>query len=321
MKKLFFAIIALAVATSTFAQSSPLQTIPIGVVVSENPVVVPDQAQASLQNKLFQIVTANGLGASDRASFYLTCRINIVDKQVLGTAPTKVVQTADLTFYVVDAQTNRIHETLTITAKGVGQNDNQSLISALKNVKPQAPEIKSFMSKASNEIISYYEAKINEYVKMAQSYAMSGEFESALYLLASVPEACPSYSKVSDAAIDIYQKMIDNQSHKMLQKAKLIWATGHSYEAAIEAGEYLAEVSVYSSYYDEAEALAKEIKAFVISEHAYEREQQEEALAWERKMELRRTKLEEKAIDAWKSVGVAYGENQPQTIYNVNWLY
>ena len=321
MKKLFFAIIALAVATCAYGQSSPLQTIPIGVIVSENPVVVPAQAQASLQNKLFQIVTNNGLGASDRASFYLTCRINVTDKQVLGTAPTKIVQTADLTFYVVDAQTNRIHETLTITSKGVGQNDNQALISILKNVKPQAPEIKSFMSKASKEIINYYEAKVDESVRMAQSYAKGGQFEAALYLLASIPEACPSYSKVSDAAVVIYQQMIDGESHKMLQKAKLAWATGHSYEAAIEAGEYLAEVSVYSSYYDEAEALAKEIKEFVISERAYDRKQQEEALVWERKMELERNKLEQQSIEAWKSVGVAYGENQPHSNYDINWLY
>lgn len=113
--------------------------------------------------------------------------------------------------------------------------------------------------------------------------------------------------------------MIDAESLKMLQKAKTVWAAGHNYEAAEEAGMYLAEVSPYSSCYAEAEALAAEIKEFVISERAYDREQAEEEIDWLRKMEERRMDLEEKQIDAWRDVGIAYGENQQEMHYDMWW--
>ena len=81
----------------------------------------------------------------------------------------------------------------------------------------------------------------------------------------------------------------------------------------------MAEVSPYSSCYDEVEALVAEIKEFVVAERQYDREQAEEEIDWLRKIAERELDVSERQIDAWRDVGVAYGENQQKQYYRVWW--
>ncbi|MBQ8494095.1 MAG: hypothetical protein IJ464_07480 [Alistipes sp.] len=318
MKKIIMTFMAVATVMCAMAQTS--KPIPIGVYVSSDEAIVPAMAQATLTDKMRQVVTLNGLGADNHAQFFITCSVNLTDKEVITGAPTRIVQHADLTFYIADAGTQRVYETCAMSVRGVGENENKAFASAFKNVKPTSQEFKGFVERASKKIVDYYESQIDNFIKQAQSLAKMGEYESALYILSAVPDVCEGFDKVNDAAIEVYQKMIDGESLKNLQKAKTVWAAGHSYEAAEEAGGYLAEVSPYASCYAEAEALAEEIKEFVIEERAYDREQAEEQIDWWRTMAENEQYLEEKRVDAWREVGVAYGENQQEQHYGMWWM-
>lgn len=333
MKKILSTLLALACVTSLAAQTAPApRAVPIGVYVSDNPEVIPTIAQASLTNKMRQIVTSNGMGADNRASFFITCTVNVTDKEIMSGPPMCIVQNADVTFYIVDAQTDRIMETTTVQTRGVGETDNKAYISAFKAIQPKSSTMKAFVASANNKIIGYYESQIDNIIRQADALAKTGDFEAALYALSAVPDVCEGYDKVNAAAVEVYQKMIDEESIALFRKAKTVWAAGQDYASAAEAGEYLAEISPYSSCYGDAETLAAEIKEFVRSEHAYERAKEEdalarerkledEALAWERKMDTQRNKLRSQEIAAWKEVGVAYGQNQQPVTYNDKWLY
>ena len=318
MKRLLFTIVALAVAVVATAQT-PIKPIPIGVHVSEDTTIVPDYARSLLYDRLNQIVTANGLGTDNNSPFFLTCSINLTDKDIIAGAPMRIVQNVDISFYVADVQTHRLYETCTLSARGVGENENRAFIAAFRNIKSSSPELKRLIATASTEIVAYYDSQIDNYIKQADALAKMGEFEKALYLLSMVPDACEGYGRVNDAAIAVYQKMIDGNSLKMLQKAKSVWAAGHDYAAAEEAGLYLAEVSPYSSCFAQAEALVAEIKEFVISERQYDRKQAEEEIAWLRKIAENEQDIERNRVNAWREVGVAYGNNQPKQTYDMWW--
>lgn len=320
MKKFLVTIVALGSVLCAMAQTNQ-KPIPIGVYVSDSATAVPAMAHSLLEDKLLQIATENGLGADNHASFFLTCSVNLTDKDVISGAPTRIVQNADVSFYVADMQTRRVYESVTISARGVGENENKAFTSLFKSIKPSSPEMKNLIANASKEIVAYYESQIDNYIKQAKALAKLGEFEQALYILSVVPDVCEGYDKINDMAVEVYQKMIDNESLMLLQKAKTLWAAGHNYEAAMEAGNYLAQVSPYSSCFAEAEALAVEIKQFVIAERAYDRAQAEEELAWSRMMAEKEHALKEKEIDAWKEVGVAYGQNQPTQSYEMWWAH
>ena len=70
----------------------------------------------------------------------------------------------------------------------------------------------------------------------------------------------------------------------------------------------------------EGRKCVEEIKEFVIEERAYDREQAEEQIDWWRKMAENEQYLEEQRIDAWREVGVSYGENQPEENYKMWWM-
>lgn len=310
-------IVALTSAVCVMAQTS--KPIPIGVYVSSDNEIVPSMAQTTLNDKMRQIVTRNGMGADNHAQFFITCTVNLTDKEVISGAPARIVQHADLSFYIADAATERIYETYSMSVRGVGENETKAFASAFKAVKPTAPEFSKFVAAGSKKIVSYYESQIDNLIKQSQTIAKNGEYESALYVLSAIPDVCCGYDKVNDAAMDVYQMMIDAESLKLLQQAKAVWAAGHNYEAAQEAGAILAEVSPYSSCYNEVEVLVNEIKEFVIAEHQYDREQAEEEIDWLRKIAERELDVSEKQINAWRDVGVAYGENQQEQHYRVWW--
>ena len=137
-------------------------------------------------------------------------------------------------------------------------------------------------------------------------------YDNALFILSAVPDACPSFNKVNDAAVRVYQIMIDKESLEALQAAKATWASAHTYDSAREAAEYLALVSPYSTCVAEADKLGAEIKEFVVKEHEYDKALQEKLIKMEHDLEKSR-------IKAWRDVGVAYGENQQQTVVYNRW--
>lgn len=329
-------------------QPTPKKSVAIGVFVTDQAELVPPAAASTLSNKMMQIVTANGMGANNSSQFFITSLVHINDKQVVGGAPTRVMLDAEVVFYIVDSATNKVFETTSVAAKGVGANEIKAYTAALKSVQPRSPEMVSFVQRANEKIVAYYESQIDNIIKKSDALAKTAQYEAALFELSAVPDVCERYDRIAAQGVEVYQKMIDESSQQAYAKAKTTWAAGQSYAAASEAAGYLATVSPYASCYPAAEALATEIKQFVASEHAYERKLEEEALARERKLEdetlawLR--KMEEARLQVaptvaatssehpqqepvatqmatdWQEVGEAYGENLKSEGYSMDWF-
>lgn len=318
MRRFILTLVAAATLLSAVAQ--PAKRVPIGVYVPSDNNIVPELAQSTLTNKLRQIVTANGMGADNHSTFFITCSVNLTDKEVIGGAPTKIVQKADVTFYIADAQNQRVYETITVSTRGVGDNENKAFVSAFKGIQPTSADMKAFVGRANEKIIKYYESQIENFIQRSDALAKLGDYDEALFLLSQIPDVCDGYDKVNAAAINVYQKKLDEESIAALQKAKTAWAAGQNYAAAMEAADYLALVSPYASCYADAEKLIANIRNYVNAQRSYDQKQREEAVAWERKMEEQENVLRSQEIDAWRDVGVAFGENQQPITYDVGWL-
>ncbi|MBR1995196.1 MAG: hypothetical protein IJ990_06640, partial [Alistipes sp.] len=149
-------------------------------------------------------------------------------------------------------------------------------------------------------------------ITMAQTLAGAYKYEEALFRLAVYPEACPSYPRIVEVAVEIFKKYRDDQALRNLAQARSIWAAGQDAAAARAAAPYLAEILPDASCYEEAMALLKEIKTRVKEDIDYlraieernNRQSHEQAMA---------------QINSWREVGVAYGTNQKQTIYRDAW--
>lgn len=310
MKKIL--LTALAIVSMVGAMAQNKLSVPMGIYIDEGASCVPEYAQSVLENKMKQIVSVNGVGSSNNSQFFITCFVNDLNKHVLGGAPIKHVLKSEITFYIADAQNQRIYETVTFTSEGIGNSENEAYLNIFKQIDVRSSNITKFVAQANRKILDYYESQINFISAEAESLAKLGQFDAAYYLLSCVPKECENYDVIELTVLNVYQMQIDEASLKALQRAKAAWASGHNPECALEAASHLAEVSYYSSCYCDADALANEIKAFAIEEHFYNREQLEKHFDWMRNHE-------DKKLDAWRDVGVAYGRNQQPTCYRVWW--
>lgn len=300
MKKLAIMMAVIAAA----AASAQKLYFPMGIHVSEDSTRIPTEARAYVENKLTQLTSANGMGAWNASPQFISVSVMPSVKEVLGTAPAKVVTKFETTLYCADATTGHIYATATLNLNGVGENEQKAFISAFRSLTPANAQVKSFLTQASVNVIAHYEQLSESLITVALKESQAGKYELALYHLACIPEACSTYPKVLKTAVNIYGEYLDEMNYKTLQKAKALWAASQNEEGAIAVAELLAEIPHNSKYSKQADALLQQVSKYIKGERD-----------WEKKRVLAEERLQEKTVDAWRQIGVAYGNHQQPVTY------
>ena len=163
------------------------------------------------------------------------------------------------------------------------------------------------------KIVDYYTAKCDFIITQAQTKAKNQDFDAAIAELMQVPDVCKEcYDKCMAAAQPIYQEKINQEGAKLLAEARGVWSAGQDVAAAEAAAAILAQVNPQSSAFAGAESLnaemAKRVKELDKREWDFMLKQQQDEVD-----------LEKASIKAIRDIGVAYGENQQPTTYNVVW--
>lgn len=319
MKKSIVLISFLTMAlTSSYAQNEIGKTDDLGRIILS--AYVPDQtegmpvaAMRSLENKLGQIASANGMGGNSVSSrFILTANVNVVSKDITPTAPPMHAYTLDVTFYIGDGIDGVKFSSYSVSLKGVGQNETKAYLSALKNLKTHDSQYQGFIDKGKTRIVEYYNSRCDFILKEAQSLVSRNEFDAAIYNLTNVPEVCAEcYNKCMDAIGLIYQQQIDRDCQLKLAEANALWSANQDINAANSAGEILASIDPLAACYKGAMALNDKI---------YKRVNELDKREWNYRLKRQddEVNIRKASIDAAKAIGVAYGKGQPSSvIYNV----
>jgi hypothetical protein len=318
MKRIIFTIIfsaiimASALAQNSLGKSDDLGRISIAAVVPEQVGSIPSGAASTLENKMRQIVTQNGLGASEYGSrFAILPGMNILSKDITPTAPPQQALTVEFVFYIVDAVSQTIFSQTSVQFKGVGQSEEKALIQVIKNINPKMGQFKGFVEKGKEKIVEYYNSKCDVFLKNAQSLAGQRKYEEALYILSSVPDVCREcYDRSADLSIEIYKQYDDYTCGQFLAAAKAAWANIDHDKAA----ENLAYITPDSKCYPDATALADEIKKKLL----------EDGKVWDFKMKRYddSVDLEKQMLQTIRDIGVAYAQAAVAEFHhNWDWLY
>lgn len=277
--------------------------------------VVPDQiegitpsAKSSLQNKLSQIASRNGMGGSPLNNrFILVANVVVLTKDITPTAPPMQAYTLDVSLFIGDGIEGKLFSSTSVTLKGVGTTETKAYMSALKNLKTTDPRLQDFIEQGKNEIIEYYNSRCDFIIKEAEMLASKNDFEAAIAKLVGIPEVCKEcFDKAMEAVEPMYQKQIDRECQMKLNEAQGIWAAGQDRNSAEAAAAILATIEPSASCFGEIKALSKKIAAKV--DQIDDRE-------W--KYTLKEQAQESERIEAIRAIGVAYGTNQPQNVtYN-----
>ncbi|HOK36520.1 MAG TPA: hypothetical protein PLR72_04620 [Paludibacteraceae bacterium] len=296
-----------------FAQNNQGKSDDAGRIVLTS--VVSDQieglnpsAQSNLHNKLNQIATKNGMGGSSLNNrFIITANVVVLTKDVTATAPPMHAYTLEITLYIGDGIEGTLFSSTSVTLKGVGETETKAYMAALKNLKVDDPKYQSFIEQGKNKIIEYYNSKCDFILKEAEMLAGQNEFDAAISKLVDIPEVCKEcYDKALTAIQPIYQKKIDRDCKIKLQEAQGIWNAVQDRSSAEKAGAILSTIEPDASCFAEVQALNKKIadKVKQIDDREWNYILKEQAQESER-------------IEAYRAIGVAYGNNQPQNVtYN-----
>jgi hypothetical protein len=273
---------------------------------------IPAEAKKALETKLSQITSNNGMGGSTaNPRFIITAVLNVTTKDIVPGPPQMIAQNIEVTLFIGDAITNTVFSNTIISIKGVGTNENKSLIDAIKNINPKNKDITAFLEEGKNKIISYYVTQCDFIIKDSETLAEQEKYDEAIYKLALVPEVCKDcYFKTSELIGNLFQQKIDTDCKAKLSKAKMLWSGQQNIRQAEEVIVVISDINPNAACYTAAANFTKEINAKI---KADEKARLELALKkYNDKMEQ-----EKQQINAYKEIAVEYAKNQPKTItYN-----
>ncbi len=284
--------------------------------------ILPDQAEGvsattnqNLLNRLQRVATQEGLGAVSRDSrFLLVVNMDVIDKNITATAPPMVAMNVDLSLLIVDYETKNTFSSAVVSLRGAGQNETKATMQALKGLRTNDPELRRFMADGKRKIIEWYNAQCDFIIKKAQTEAAMQNFDQALYTLVTVPEVCKDcYFRAMDEAAVIYDQYMDFLCERNLQAAKSTWIANPNMRGANAVIPYLSALQPDASCFDEAESLVDEIRQKV---------RQDEQRDWNFMLKQwdDGVSLQSQRIEAMRQVGVAYGNNQPERVYQLDFL-
>lgn len=324
-------------------------------VVQPNRSEISSEAGKQLERKLTQLLTSNGVSAQDENNrFVITAKLDVTSKDVVSTAPQRIVEKIDLTLLVGDVVDNMVFETITIPLKGIGISENKAFIAAINQVKPQNVELARFLEKAKKKIVDYYSERCHQIINQAQKLAAGNEYDEAIYQLMQVPDICDCAKQCQDLMIEYTIKRNDAFAVQLYNEAKARWAASPTQEGASAVADIIAQIPANTSSQSKINTLINSINQklrndekrqwnFKMKQYndAQEKEQREYQLRVDKQIadnqlrskqidadnQIRKAELEVKIrkeaeeqttrrrmIDAAKSIGIGFVNNLPKTI-------
>ncbi len=316
---------------------------------------IPQEAAKQLENKMHQLITANGIADTDpNGRFVITAKCFIVTKDVIGGAPQRVSQKIDFTFMIGDIIENKVFESYTISAIGIGINENKSFINAIIKLKTNSPQFTSFVEKAKEKIIQYYASRCEQIIIEAKQLAANHDYQQAIYQLMQVPNICDCAEKCQTLMIIYYDAYTESTAVELLNEAKSKWASAPNADGAAMAADVIAQIPAGTKVQPDIDVLVAEINkklredekrdwkfkmqqyndeiARQKREFALRKQQQEADVAYRdrqqaadneyrRKEQVARDQRRRMLIDACRQVGLAFAKNYQPPTYNVKNIY
>jgi len=296
---------------NNLGKSDDAARIALNVYIPEQAESVPAIAESLYRDKISQMLTNYSLsGSNDNGRFIVVPVLSVLGKEVTATAPAMTVLSIQTTLYIGDGYEGIKFSTISLASKGVGQNETKAYIDAIKKIKVVDPAIQNFIETGKRKILEYYNSNCDFTIKRATTLAGQNNFDEAIFTLTNVPEVAKAcFDKSMEAVLPIFKKAIDYKCSQSLARAKNIWSAGQDLAAANEVANQLANIDPSASCFSEANKFAS-----IVAKRVLELDKRE----WNFKLKQQQDEVDirKATIKAARDIGVAYGNNQPKTVYN-----
>lgn len=314
MKNTFVCLSALIIylANSFYAQvnQDDFNRIKLAPVILPQASSIPTEAHSFLVDKMNQIVSNNGMTSNPGGSrFIITPNVAIVSKEITGGSPILFTYNLQVTFYIGDGINGTKFSSASLSCIGVGASETKAYMDAFKRIKVTDEKLIAALNQGKQKIIDYYTKNCDLIINAAMAKSNQFKFDEAIYDLMSIPDVCKEcYNKGLEKVAQVYQAKINFECKRLINEANNIWSANPNYDGAQQAAALLSRILPGSSCYNDAallsDKIAKRVKELDQREWNFMLKQQQDSVD-----------IEKEYIRAARDIGVAYGENQPDVIY------
>jgi hypothetical protein len=309
MKSFFTYLAILLLPINLFAQKNNFEfnKLVFCVYLPENE-SIPKEANDLLNSKMHQLTTKYGIGGSSNCNsrFYLTCRTNIISKEVIPSSPANYLLKAQIVFIINDALQNISYNSISKEINGIGSSEQKAYINLFSKISIVDEKYGDFFKVASDKIIKFYENSCESIIKSSVTLKYQGKYDDAIYNLSQVPDISACYDQALQEMEKIYQEKIDKECLLVIRNAKTTWMSNKNEKSASKVAEILNSISPFSTCEPDASILMNEISSklaadekaiweFQIQKHKDALKLKEEALRIDNEDRQRQSSLQTEA--------------------------
>ena len=185
----------------------------------------------ALRNKLSKIITRNGM-ADAEGFFALVPSIAITDDGIVDTGMAKMrVMYADLTLSVVNIVDGTVFDSQTVALQGNGNSDEACLRAIINKLNVNDARLSKLLRDARTSIDAFYERQMPNLMKKVDTMIATEKYEEALAALSLIPESVAEYNEVCDKRVEVYNRVLEIETSRLLAEADNLVRMGRIDEA------------------------------------------------------------------------------------------
>jgi len=304
MKILFHWSLALAFLSffsfSMAGQRGSAEWLSIGIVAPETHDDFDEAQLQKVKTRLRTVLSANGLSASGSNNLILYPVLSLYDEREISTGM-QLLQVVDmeLSLFIKQPQEGIVFASESVKLTGSGRNRGQAINNALSQFDVRAIVWSSFISKAKQKIIRYYEDRCDQVIARADQLSKTGAMEEAISLLFNIPQEVSCYEKAAAESQRLYKEYLNQECSRIVISAK-----GYLARNDFASGlSILKKVDPESDCFTEAEEMIAEASREVEEDYLRRWNHYKESFA-------DRVALEQQRISAVRDIAVAYWQSR-----------
>ena len=245
---LLFLSFSMIIAQNTIEKADDIGRIALNIFMPDE--VLPEfpSARKMLEGRLKAIASQNGMGGNEALPrFIITGNAYTTFDEVVPGISEKYVKEVEVLISVGDGIEGVEFASESFTLKGVDDSESKAFLSAVKKLNPRNKLITSFLEKAKEKIIAYYNSKCDFILKEAETLNSNKDYNNALATLIEVPEVCKEcYDKAMDFSKEVFKAKVENECQLKISDANTLIAQDQWDQAAGALVGITPDMSCYS---------------------------------------------------------------------------
>jgi hypothetical protein len=265
MKIIFHLLILLSINNVILAQSNTFFLVNLAI---EEKSVLNIEHNILIKDLLFKKLTSNcnkidGVIIDENSDYFLVSDIYANKSQTSNSGFLPVGSySMNLKLKLIYKTSGKAFTELNFTKDYVVNTESEAAKLLINDFAFSEIELNEFFKKGAKKMKDFYSTNCSSLVESAKKYQNIGEPEKAIAICLSIPSDVPCYSNISTLTKELYTSLSYKSDYATFLRAQDLVSKGE-YESAFSI---LNEISIYSKFYDQAQALGKQVNDFIFSQ-------------------------------------------------------